>query len=88
MAPLRVLELYSGVGGLHCALRECMLITIRVHQGLTAHDFDKLHLDMILMSPPCQHEFTRTLELCRYTFREFHLSPTTVCTGAAALVFT
>uniref|UniRef100_UPI00358ED5F5 tRNA (cytosine(38)-C(5))-methyltransferase-like n=1 Tax=Myxine glutinosa TaxID=7769 RepID=UPI00358ED5F5 len=29
-------------------------------------------------SSVARHDFTRTLELCRYTFREFHLSPTTV----------
>uniref|UniRef100_UPI00358E0A03 tRNA (cytosine(38)-C(5))-methyltransferase-like n=1 Tax=Myxine glutinosa TaxID=7769 RepID=UPI00358E0A03 len=85
MAPLRVLELYSGIGGLHCALRESGLSAVVVAavdvntvanavyahnfpatslwakniEGLTAHDFDKLHLDMILMSPPCQ-PFSRT----------------------------
>ncbi|KAM7390887.1 hypothetical protein PAMA_008880 [Pampus argenteus] len=84
MEKLRVLELYSGIGGMHFALKESGILAevvaavdinttaneIYRHnfpgtalwnktiEGLTLDDFNKLNLDMILMSPPCQ-PFTR-----------------------------
>ncbi|KAL3841496.1 hypothetical protein ACJMK2_019632 [Sinanodonta woodiana] len=87
---LRVLELYSGIGGMHFALDNAPVIkeqnlkykvvlaidinnvANRIYQhnfpdtnmsssgieGLTVKQLDKLKIDMILMSPPCQ-PFTR-----------------------------
>uniref|UniRef100_A0AAQ4P7E8 Uncharacterized protein n=1 Tax=Gasterosteus aculeatus aculeatus TaxID=481459 RepID=A0AAQ4P7E8_GASAC len=51
-------------------------------EGITLDDFDKLPVDMIVMSPPCQ-PFTRqrlveTLVECGYTFQETMISPTSV----------
>ncbi|XP_014286602.1 tRNA (cytosine(38)-C(5))-methyltransferase [Halyomorpha halys] len=84
MNSLKVLELYSGIGGMHFALKEskipgeiivaadintvansvyrynfpsCHLIGKNI-QSLTANFIDKLEIDVILMSPPCQ-PFTR-----------------------------
>ncbi|CAH1390917.1 unnamed protein product [Nezara viridula] len=84
MKSLKVLELYSGIGGMHFALKEskisgeiiaaadintvansvykynfpnCHLIGKNI-QSLTADFIDKLEIDVILMSPPCQ-PFTR-----------------------------
>ncbi|XP_012535762.1 tRNA (cytosine(38)-C(5))-methyltransferase [Monomorium pharaonis] len=81
---MRVLELYSGIGGMHYALRESG-ITARVvaavdinpvandvycHnfpetvlmnrniQSISAQELNKLNVDVIFMSPPCQ-PFTR-----------------------------
>ncbi|XP_069067649.1 tRNA (cytosine(38)-C(5))-methyltransferase [Pleurodeles waltl] len=84
MDHLRVLELYSGIGGMHCALKECgipaeVVVAVDVNtcanevykhnfpttevwaktiEGITLEDFNRLSIDMILMSPPCQ-PFTR-----------------------------
>lgn len=84
MEPLRVLELYSGIGGMHFALKDCGVPAqvvaavdinttanhIYLHnfpntplwsksiEGIPLEDFNKLSIDMILMSPPCQ-PFTR-----------------------------
>lgn len=84
MDPLRVLELYSGIGGMHCAVKECgipteVVVAVDVNtcanevykhnfpntevwaktiEGITLEDFNRLSIDMILMSPPCQ-PFTR-----------------------------
>ncbi|KAM7370259.1 hypothetical protein PAMP_011527 [Pampus punctatissimus] len=84
MEKLRVLELYSGIGGMHFALKESgipaeVVAAVDINttaneiyrhnfpgtalwnktiEGLTLGDFNKLHFDMILMSPPCQ-PFTR-----------------------------
>ncbi|XP_077978631.1 tRNA (cytosine(38)-C(5))-methyltransferase-like [Glandiceps talaboti] len=81
---LRVLELYSGIGGMHYAVMESGVsaevvaavdintIANQVYQvnfpdsnlmqrsieGITVNQFDKLKIDVILMSPPCQ-PFTR-----------------------------
>ncbi|KAK3602613.1 hypothetical protein CHS0354_034196 [Potamilus streckersoni] len=87
---LRVLELYSGIGGMHFALDNTSVlkdknmkykvvlaidinnVANRIYQhnfpvtkmsssgieGLTVKKLDKLKIDMILMSPPCQ-PFTR-----------------------------
>jgi tRNA (cytosine38-C5)-methyltransferase len=81
----RVIELYSGIGGMHFALKLSNLQNARVTcaidinpnanqvykhnfkdtktvqktiEGMKLEDFDRLDLDMILMSPPCQ-PFTR-----------------------------
>ncbi|KAA0704712.1 tRNA (cytosine(38)-C(5))-methyltransferase [Triplophysa tibetana] len=84
MDQLRVLELYSGIGGMHYALKESSVpaevvaavdvnttanviykhnftntpLLPKTIEGMTLQDFDKLNVDMILMSPPCQ-PFTR-----------------------------
>uniref|UniRef100_A0AAQ4QUL8 tRNA aspartic acid methyltransferase 1 n=1 Tax=Gasterosteus aculeatus aculeatus TaxID=481459 RepID=A0AAQ4QUL8_GASAC len=84
MERLRVLELYSGIGGMHYALQESgipaqVVAAIDVNttanqiyrhnfpdttlwnktiEGITLDEFDKLPVDMIVMSPPCQ-PFTR-----------------------------
>lgn len=84
MEPLRVLELYSGIGGMHFALKNCGIpaqVVAAVDINTTANqiyqhnfpctplwskaiesipleDFNKLSIDIILMSPPCQ-PFTR-----------------------------
>ncbi|XP_056594317.1 tRNA (cytosine(38)-C(5))-methyltransferase isoform X1 [Triplophysa dalaica] len=84
MDQLRVLELYSGIGGMHYALKESSVpaevvaavdvnttaneiykhnfpstpLLPKTIEGMTLQDFDKLNIDMILMSPPCQ-PFTR-----------------------------
>lgn len=81
---MRVLELYSGIGGMHCALRESAVsgdviaafdintVAIDVYkhnfpgvqlmnrniQWITAKMINKMNVDTILMSPPCQ-PFTR-----------------------------
>ncbi|XP_031156004.1 tRNA (cytosine(38)-C(5))-methyltransferase isoform X2 [Sander lucioperca] len=82
--PWRVLELYSGIGGMHYALKESgipaqVVAAIDINttanqiyghnfpdtalwnktiEGISLEDFNKLSIDMILMSPPCQ-PFTR-----------------------------
>ncbi|XP_037550321.1 tRNA (cytosine(38)-C(5))-methyltransferase [Nematolebias whitei] len=84
MGDVRVLELYSGVGGMHFALKESgvpaqVVAAIDINttanqiykhnfpdtpvwsktiEGMTLDDFNKLSVDMIMMSPPCQ-PFTR-----------------------------
>ncbi|XP_016398812.1 tRNA (cytosine(38)-C(5))-methyltransferase [Sinocyclocheilus rhinocerous] len=84
MEPLRVLELYSGIGGMHYALKESSVpaevvaavdvnttaneiykhnfpntpLLPKTIEGMPLQDFDKLNIDVILMSPPCQ-PFTR-----------------------------
>ncbi|XP_055085942.1 tRNA (cytosine(38)-C(5))-methyltransferase isoform X1 [Periophthalmus magnuspinnatus] len=84
MEPLRVLELYSGIGGMHFALKGCgvpaqVVAAVDINttanhiykhnfpstpmwsksiEGIPLEDFNKLSIDMILMSPPCQ-PFTR-----------------------------
>lgn len=84
MEPLRVLELYSGIGGMHFALKDCgvpaqVVAAVDINttanhiyqhnfpctplwsksiEGISLEDFNKLSIDMILMSPPCQ-PFTR-----------------------------
>ncbi|XP_013879234.1 tRNA (cytosine(38)-C(5))-methyltransferase [Austrofundulus limnaeus] len=84
MEGLRVLELYSGIGGMHFALKESgtpaqVVAAIDINttanqiykhnfpdtpvwnktiEGITLDDFNKLSVDMIMMSPPCQ-PFTR-----------------------------
>ncbi|KAM5283980.1 tRNA (cytosine(38)-C(5))-methyltransferase isoform 1-T11 [Hipposideros larvatus] len=84
MEPLRVLELYSGIGGMHQALRESCIpaqvvaavdvnnvanevykcnfphtqLLAKTIEGITLEEFDRLSVNMILMSPPCQ-PFTR-----------------------------
>lgn len=81
---MRVLELYSGIGGMHYALRESgiaakvvaaidinpvandvyhhnfpeTVLMNRNIQSLNAQELNKLNVDVILMSPPCQ-PFTR-----------------------------
>ncbi|KAL0130204.1 hypothetical protein PUN28_002057 [Cardiocondyla obscurior] len=81
---MRVLELYSGIGGMHYALRESgvaaeVVAAIDINpvandvyhhnfpktavmnrniQSITAQELNKLNVDVILMSPPCQ-PFTR-----------------------------
>ncbi|KAK7881362.1 hypothetical protein WMY93_029771 [Mugilogobius chulae] len=82
--PLRVLELYSGIGGMHFALKSCgvpaqVVAAVDINttanhiyqhnfpctalwsksiEGIPLEDFNKLSIDVILMSPPCQ-PFTR-----------------------------
>ncbi|KAL0278289.1 UNVERIFIED_CONTAM: hypothetical protein PYX00_000147 [Menopon gallinae] len=84
MDSLKVFELYSGIGGMHFALKETGLnaniigavdinptansvyklnfpdtnLLERNVQGLNEDYFNKLQVDMIMMSPPCQ-PFTR-----------------------------
>ncbi|KAG9331742.1 hypothetical protein JZ751_017275 [Albula glossodonta] len=63
MEKFRVLELYSGIGGMHYALKgelvPCRAVMLEFSEsGLTLDDFNRLQFDMILMSPPCQ-PFTR-----------------------------
>uniref|UniRef100_A0A8C6WUR4 tRNA (cytosine(38)-C(5))-methyltransferase n=1 Tax=Neogobius melanostomus TaxID=47308 RepID=A0A8C6WUR4_9GOBI len=84
MEPLRVLELYSGIGGMHFALKDCgvaaqVVVAVDINttanqiyqhnfpctplwsksiEGIPLEDFNKLSIDAILMSPPCQ-PFTR-----------------------------
>ncbi|XP_072306468.1 tRNA (cytosine(38)-C(5))-methyltransferase [Eucyclogobius newberryi] len=84
MEPLRVLELYSGIGGMHFALKSCgvpaqVVTAVDINttanhiyhhnfsstalwsksiEGIPLEDFNKLSIDMIVMSPPCQ-PFTR-----------------------------
>ncbi|XP_077410048.1 tRNA (cytosine(38)-C(5))-methyltransferase isoform X2 [Vanacampus margaritifer] len=108
METLRVLELYSGIGGMHYALKQsgisAQLVAAidinttanqvyrhnfpdtplwnRTIEGISLDEFNNLHFDMILMSPPCQ-PFTRQclvkmLTECGYTFQEVMASPTTV----------
>ncbi|KAJ8936574.1 hypothetical protein NQ314_012270 [Rhamnusium bicolor] len=81
---MRVLELYSGIGGMHLALRESgvegkVIVSIEINnvaneiykhnfpntrllnlniEGLSPKFINDLHVDTILMSPPCQ-PFTR-----------------------------
>lgn len=81
---MRVLELYSGIGGMHYALRESEIaaevvaaidinpvandvyghnfpetvLMNRNIQSISAQELNKLNVDVILMSPPCQ-PFTR-----------------------------
>ncbi|CAG2236473.1 DNMT2 [Mytilus edulis] len=81
---IRVLELYSGIGGMHCALQDSgikyeVVAAIDVNttankiyrhnfkgtyliengiEKLTVTQIDRMKIDMILMSPPCQ-PFTR-----------------------------
>lgn len=81
---MKVLELYSGIGGMHCALRESeitakvvaaidinpvanavyrenfpeTILMNRNIESLNAQELNKLDLDAIFMSPPCQ-PFTR-----------------------------
>lgn len=81
---MRVLELYSGIGGMHCALRESgveativaaadintvanevyqhnfrnVRLMNRNIQSITVKEINKMNVDTILMSPPCQ-PFTR-----------------------------
>lgn len=80
----RVLELYSGIGGMHCALEESgipfeVVAAIDINttankiykhnfpgtylmengiEKLTVQQIDRMKIDMIVMSPPCQ-PFTR-----------------------------
>ncbi|XP_045766568.1 tRNA (cytosine(38)-C(5))-methyltransferase [Maniola jurtina] len=80
----RILELYSGIGGMHCAWKESQLdgeivlaidintvanevytynfpetcLSNRNIQSLTAKEIEKLNVNSVLMSPPCQ-PFTR-----------------------------
>ncbi|XP_011866907.1 PREDICTED: tRNA (cytosine(38)-C(5))-methyltransferase [Vollenhovia emeryi] len=82
---MKVLELYSGIGGMHYALQESgvaarvvaavdinpvandvyrhnfpeVALMNRNIQSVTAQELNKLDIDVILMSPPCQ-PFTRT----------------------------
>ncbi|XP_077364443.1 tRNA (cytosine(38)-C(5))-methyltransferase isoform X2 [Festucalex cinctus] len=84
MEALRVLELYSGIGGMHYALKQSGIsaqvvaaidinttanqvyrhnfpdtpLWNRTIEGISLDEFNTLHFDMILMSPPCQ-PFTR-----------------------------
>nr|QVX32596.1 DNMT2 [Platynereis dumerilii] len=84
MEKLRVLELYSGIGGMHFALKECGIphevvaaadinnvandiykfnfkgtkLLQRTIESLSLKELNKLQMDMITMSPPCQ-PFTR-----------------------------
>ncbi|XP_051910892.1 tRNA (cytosine(38)-C(5))-methyltransferase [Hippocampus zosterae] len=84
MDSLRVLELYSGIGGMHYSLKQSGIsahvvaaidinttanqvyrhnfpdtpLWNRTIEGISLDDFNNLHFDMILMSPPCQ-PFTR-----------------------------
>nr|XP_061811673.1 tRNA (cytosine(38)-C(5))-methyltransferase isoform X2 [Nerophis lumbriciformis] len=84
MESLRILELYSGIGGMHYALKNSGIsghvvaaidinttaneiyrhnfpdtpLWNRTIEGISLDEFNKLHFDMILMSPPCQ-PFTR-----------------------------
>lgn len=84
IVKLRVLELYSGIGGMHCALQESgipyeVVASIDINttankiyrhnfkgtylmesgiETLTVTQVDRMKIDMILMSPPCQ-PFTR-----------------------------
>nr|ARS88252.1 DNA methyltransferase 2 [Monopterus albus] len=84
MENLRVLELYSGIGGMHYALKESgipahVVAAVDINttanevyrhnfpdtplwsksiEGIPLDDFNKLSVDVILMSPPCQ-PFTR-----------------------------
>ncbi|XP_077479898.1 tRNA (cytosine(38)-C(5))-methyltransferase isoform X4 [Stigmatopora argus] len=84
MESLRVLELYSGIGGMHYALKNTGIsghvvaaidinttanevyrhnfpetpLWNRTIEGISLDEFNKLHFNMILMSPPCQ-PFTR-----------------------------
>ncbi|XP_054007764.1 tRNA (cytosine(38)-C(5))-methyltransferase [Hylaeus anthracinus] len=77
---MRVLELYSGIGGMHCALQESgvngsvvaaveinpiandvyksnfpnVLLMNRNVQSFSVKEINKLNIDTILMSPPCQ----------------------------------
>ncbi|EZA61744.1 tRNA (cytosine-5-)-methyltransferase [Ooceraea biroi] len=81
---MRVLELYSGIGGMHYALHESgvaakivaavdinpvandvyrhnfpeTVLMNRNIQSISAQELNKLNIDVILMSPPCQ-PFTR-----------------------------
>ncbi|XP_001602026.3 tRNA (cytosine(38)-C(5))-methyltransferase [Nasonia vitripennis] len=81
---MRVLELYSGIGGMHYALQESsvtgkIITSIDINttankvyrhnfpetanisrniESVTVEEIAKLHIDCILMSPPCQ-PFTR-----------------------------
>ncbi|XP_078136823.1 tRNA (cytosine(38)-C(5))-methyltransferase isoform X4 [Sander vitreus] len=93
--PWRVLELYSGIGGMHYALKESgipaqVVAAIDINttanqiyghnfpdtalwnktiEGISLDDFNKLSIDMILMSPPCQ-PFTRLRRLPRFILLE------------------
>jgi len=81
---LRVLELYSGIGGMHFALKECgvnfeVVAAVDINnvandiyrhnfpgtnllqrgiESFTVKQLDKMSIDLITMSPPCQ-PFTR-----------------------------
>ncbi|CAH2241444.1 tRNA (cytosine(38)-C(5))-methyltransferase [Pararge aegeria] len=80
----RILELYSGIGGMHCAWKESQLdgevvlavdintvanevythnfpetcLSNRNIQSFTSKEIEKLNVNTVLMSPPCQ-PFTR-----------------------------
>ncbi|XP_077479896.1 tRNA (cytosine(38)-C(5))-methyltransferase isoform X2 [Stigmatopora argus] len=95
MESLRVLELYSGIGGMHYALKNTGIsghvvaaidinttanevyrhnfpetpLWNRTIEGISLDEFNKLHFNMILMSPPCQ-PFTRLRHLPRFILLE------------------